>query len=326
MPRVLRAIAFSDAHIHKFKNFNQGNSRLDWCIKSVKEIMKVSIKNKVPLLFNGDLIHNPKDIETETNQKVQALFSWWRDFKIDGIFIDGNHDQSERNSKERRSPSHLDALIGKGVTNISWKSAITQNNLQIWGIPYVHNDLEIFTHVRSIRKEVRESGAKQKILMLHTDLPGCKTPAGFEIKGTEHIPNNLDRFFKGFDLVLCGHIHKPQWLGKNCIMLGCPIQQDESNANDKLGYWEIYSDNSAKLIELKGYPKFIRLKKGEVAPTNTIDYYIPYDEILVEEDVEEGDFSINKSNTQLAKSYLSVNKIKSKSKRNALIQILNEAQ
>lgn len=325
MSRQLRAIAFSDAHIHKFKNFNVNNSRLDWCIKSIFHILEVAVEKNVPVLFCGDLIHSPKDIETETNEVVQGLFNWWKNKEIPFIAIDGNHDQSQRNSKDKRSPSHINALHCKGVVNVSWSSTLS-DNLEVWGIPYVHNDLEIFNHVRSIKKEVKESHARLKILLLHTDMPGCKTPTGFILDDTKHIPKDLDKFFKDFDLVLCGHIHKPQWLSKKCIMLGCPIQQDESNANDKLGYWEIYSDGSAKLIELKEYPKFIRLKKGEVAPADTIDYYIPFDEVLEEEDVEIGEFNLNNSKKELAKSYCRQTKVKSKAKRNALIQILNEAQ
>jgi len=106
------AIAFADLHVHKFRNFNDRPiSRLDWSLKAFKSIADKAYKLGVPLLFSGDLFHNPKDVENETMGKMQKAY--YREIEnrgIDFYAISGNHDLSQKNSLSHISPSHLDSF------------------------------------------------------------------------------------------------------------------------------------------------------------------------------------------------------------------------
>lgn len=314
------AIATADWHLHKFQNFDVNGSRLDWALKAAREIMDKAYNLKVPLLFAGDLIHSPKQIENKTNAEVQALFQ----HKVRTYAISGNHDMCERNGYDFRSPSHWDAINGNVINLNHADHGNDTLNFVVWGIDYMNNDRDLKKAIEHIRPQAKEWKVKFKILMLHTDLPGVTTNEGFELKETENIPKNLDKFFKEWDLVICGHIHKPQKVSSKVYMLGCPIAQDAGNIGQELGYWLIYDNGAMDFVPMDNYPKFVRLKKGEEKPKDTIDYYIEPEEVLVEENIEMGEFHLSNSKAKLAKRYLAQKQIKSKSKRRALIKILNE--
>lgn len=315
----LVAIATADWHIHKFKNFDVNNSRINWTLDAAREIMKTAERLEVPILFAGDLIHSPKDIENETNAMVQKLFKNYRNWFV---AISGNHDMSQRNGKEFKSPSHLDSILNPKFVKLDGQFAPFNGRAKVWGIPYMDNDKDLFDHVNLLRPQTKKWDGL-KILLLHSDIPGAVTTTGYSIDSMEHMPKHLDKFFKEWDLVLCGHIHKPQKISDKVYMLGCPIQQDEGDRNNVLGYWEVYDDAAMEFKELINYPKFIRLKKGK-KPGNSVNYYIKYNEILEEQDVKLGEFNITNSKVKLAKLYLAQNQINSKSKKRALIKILHD--
>src|SRR5690606_6989935 len=104
----------------------------------------------------------------------------------------------------------------------------------VWGLPYFNNDHDLKEAILKLKDQIKRTHKDKglKILLLHTDMPGAKTPEGFTIGETQSIPRNLDKFFEEWDLVLCGHIHKPQKLSEKCYMLGCPIQQNIGNRHD----------------------------------------------------------------------------------------------
>lgn len=328
---TLLALAFSDLHLHKFRNFDVEGSRLKNSFRVLNIMFNKADQLKVPLLFCGDLVHDPKNIDTEINMILQEKFDS-RSTRF--IAIDGNHDQSEKSTFTHYPPSHLQALKGKPnfhILNVKNSVSIPYfddkyincpGHLSLYGVPYMSNDKDLHKAIKGIKVLSKDDF---NILMLHTDIPGAKTPEGMEVRETEYINKNLDEYFKQWDLVLCGHIHLPQKLSKKVYMLGSPIHQTVGDAGVEMGYWEVYSDRTMKFKPLKAFPKFIRLKKGEIAPDND-NYYIAYDEVLEDEEVELGEFNINKSKGQLAKKYCKVKGIKSKSKKRALIKVLNSPE
>ena len=318
------ALASADWHIHKFRDFDNNGSRLDHCINAAQDIMNRASSLNVPLLFAGDLIHSPKNIETETNVRVQRLFDPKLN-PINIIAISGNHDMSERNTLDSISPSHLDSIRNPNFIVLSGTRKSYIKGATVWGIPYMNNPEEFKEIILKLSQQCTMEGINWglKILLLHSDMPGAKTPEGFVIGEVQSIPNHLDEFFKDWDLVLCGHIHKPQKLSQKCYMLGCHIQQNMGNRHDALGYWEVYSNATMKFVPLDNYPKFIQLKKGE-EPKDDFNYYVPFGEVLEDEEIETGEFNINYSKKRLAATYLKKKNIKSKSKKRALIKILNE--
>jgi DNA repair exonuclease SbcCD nuclease subunit len=315
MSKEIVAIATADWHIHKFRQFNRPEkSRLDWCIWMVRNLLNKSAELKVPLLFAGDLIHNPKEVENETITRVIDTIGY--NIRQPFIAISGNHDMSEKNALGHKSPSYLAAFKHLAnfhrVDNAFWSN----DKLAVWGIPYMNDSQDVNIQLKKLSKD--PGSDRLKILLLHTDLLGAKTPEGFSVNESKI----KTKYFKNWDLVLAGHIHMGQKLGKNVYMLGTPIAQDAGHVGIPCGYWEIYSDASVEFVELKNFPKFI---KGEQDPTDELNYFLPPEEITEENEREVGKFTLNQSRDSLAKKYCKVKGIKDKKKRQALIKILNES-
>lgn len=331
MGKKVIAIASADWHIHRFKQFNDtGVNRLDWGLKMVSEIADACRMFKVPLLFPGDLIHNPKEVENVTITRfLNTYYKEFEKFRVPFLGISGNHDLSEKNTLKHKSPSYLHGLDGvfNTFTCLDNRSTILDvnfsNRTRVVGIPFMNNDYDLVGEIKKQTAGLKESGFKRNILMLHSDFPGAKTPSGYEIAETQHIPKDLNIFFKDWDLVICGHIHKAQQLAKNVYMLGSPIQLDRGQAKEKCGYWKIYEDFTMKFHELRNFPKFIYLKKGETA-YNDKDFFILPEAIKEDVEASKKEFALSNTRKQLAKNYCTLKGVEDREKRIALINVLNE--
>lgn len=314
------AVAFADLHLHKFSRFNEGKfSRLGWSHKALTHIAIRASELNVPLLFAGDFIHTPKEVE---NEVITAAYRGLRSISMVDIYaISGNHDMSQKNGQDNWSPSYLHGFtVFPHFKLMDFRQKKIGDTINLVGIPYLDNDAELYDLIKVMGK-ANKKGKRKNILMIHTDLPGAKTPAGFEPKEYHALNTDLEKLFKHWDLVLVGHIHKPQRIGKKIIMLGSPIHQIASDEGTEMGYWIIYDDKE-EFVPLTGYPKFITLKQGET-PKEDINYYITKPPaLLVNKDSEKKEFSMDKSKKKLAVAYLNREKVKSKSKRKALIKVL----
>lgn len=326
---MLIAVAFSDLHAYKFQLFNKDNSRLNNTLSAFRFIAGVAEFNKVPLLFCGDLFHTPKEVDNETLEKVLLNYMGnIEDNYIPMFSISGNHDQSEKNGYDYRSPSYLRSMgiVFKNFRLLDYlvEGLMMGEDTQIWGIPYMNSEDEILKCINAYRPWAKEHKDKYKILMMHGDVLGAKDHNGLELYDGTLFKKGVDKFFKEWDLVLYGHIHKPQSITKKVHMLGSPIHQISSDKGD-MGYWLIFNDRPPKFVGLAGYPKFVHLEKGQIAPDDK-NYYIPFEREEAIEEVEQGDFNINHSRTKLAKKYMRVKGIKSKIKKKELIHILNSIE
>jgi DNA repair exonuclease SbcCD nuclease subunit len=334
MSNKIIGIGFSDLHMHKYTQFNtpiEGiNGRLYQSMLVLSYMSKIANKYKVPIFFPGDWFETQAHLENEVG--ALAMHCYKRLFHKRGIpvfAISGNHDMSQRNGKDTKSPSHLVKfkVFDKFYLMDDITSCITPGEkLFVQGVPYMDNDADTMAAIKDRAKSTKLAPKNSiKILMLHQDFPGAKTPAGFECKEYKALDVNLNKLFKPWDFVLCGHIHKPQKIAKNAWMLGSPIHQITSDEGTKMGYWKLFSDKTIKFCPLnKKFPTFITLNKGQ-KPFNKKDYFIlpPVDD-LVEKNIKKDKFSLNNSKDKLAKRYLAQKGIKSKIKLTALRKILSE--
>lgn len=309
------ALTFSDLHLHEWSEFNKGNIRVDQAL-TVIQILERSAKRKgVPLLFPGDLIHNPKFI---SNGLLSIVLPFFAGMEVDLYGIDGNHDQSEQNTKEHISPSYFETFskVFPKMHSVNFRTIETEKFI-IHGIPYLTHNIGFEEAV----KDIKIIKGKPNILMIHTDLHNAADTNGRKIGSVTNIPNNMDKFFKKFTLVISGHIHKPQKLGSNIIMVGAPNQQRRTDRGSELGYWHIYSDGSTKFIPFKGiFPEF---KISEPDGFNFCDK--PKAKRVTKETTKVIEFNSSNSRTKLAKSYCKENSIKDKKKIEALKKYLTNA-
>lgn len=316
------AIAFSDLHIHNFKAFNHNGRRLSNCISVLEDIGKVAKEHNVPVLFSGDLIHNPKVIENNT---LFQLISGYKNFlyKVPFFAINGNHDMSQKNTINHKSRSYLDTMdvIFPTFQNISM-DYVKYDDMVVFGIPYLNGNIGFKRKIKEFVKIARDYPNEKKILLFHGDWPGAVNAHEYELKDTEGLSKNLDKYLKAFDLVLCGHIHLPQKLGKNVWMLGSPQHQNWGDRNTEMGYWLIFKNKDPKFIHLDKYPKFKAYNEGdEIDDINFWVKTIPEINDISLKGNSKG-FDIRLSKIRIAKNYLKAKDIKDNDKKNILISLL----
>lgn len=188
----------------------------------------------------------------------------------------------------------------------------------VYGVPYIDHNIGLSKYLKTLRLK---DGFKN-ILLLHTDYPGAKDTDGRVVDSAENINLNM---LNRFDLVLCGHIHKPQRLSKKVYMLGAPIQQRRTDKDCKMGYWLVMDDLSMKFVELKGFPKFIDVE-SEDEVNDDGNYYTVIPKKSSEKVNTNHKITKTLSKKKLAKRYLKEKGIKDRGKEDLLIKILKKSE
>lgn len=316
------AIVFSDLHINLWNKFNEDNKRTLNHFRVLHVIRDVcKAYGNIPALFCGDLFHKPENIDQELFVMVQDKFWSMNQSKFRCYAISGNHDMAKTNGIKLHSTSWVEAFSRYHTWlkcldfKDEWIDVV--NNVVVYGIPYIDHNIGLNEYINNIKLDKD----CKNILMLHIDYPGAKDTDGREIGSVENLNINV---LNKFDLVLCGHIHKPQRLSKKVYMIGAPLQQRRTDRDSKLGYWELYSDLSMKFKELNEFPKFIDVESDEEVKDDG-NYYtiIPKKEEIINKSTTKIHRNLSKS--KLARQYLRENGIKDKDKSNLLKRILREA-
>lgn len=319
MSKVI-AVAFSDLHLNLWAKFNKDYKRTQDSFRVLFKIKEVCNKYKVPALFCGDLFHKPEVIQKELFTMIVKQFLKLNGTSFKCYTISGNHEILEI-SKVGIQPKSwiydLDSLFS-WLYDLDYKTFRLTPNIQVHGIPYVDHNIGLSTYLKNMKLE---EGYKH-ILILHTDYPGAKDTDGRIVDSAENINLNM---LNRFDLVLCGHIHKPQRLSKKVYMLGAPIQQRRTDKDCKMGYWLLKEDLSMEFKELKDFPKFIDVESEDEVKDDG-NYYTIIPQKASEKINTTHKITKTLSKKKLAKRYLKEKGIKDKSKEDLLINILKKSE
>lgn len=314
------AIALSDLHLNLWAKFNKDYKRTQDSFRVLFKIKEVCSKYNVPALFCGDLFHKPEVIQKELFTKLIKQFLKLNGTSFKCYAISGNHDIMEI-SKVGIQPKSwvydLDPLF-PWLYDLDYRTFRLTQNIQVHGIPYVDHNIGLSNYLKKMKLE---DGYKH-ILLLHTDYPGAKDTDGRVVDSAENINLNM---LSRFDLVLCGHIHKPQRLSKKVYMLGAPIQQRRTDKDCKMGYWLVMDDLSMKFVELKGFPKFIDVETDDEVKEDG-NYYTVIPKTQRVEVKSSHKITKQLSKSRLAKRYLKEKGINDKTKEGLLIKVLKESE
>lgn len=313
------ALAFSDLHLNLWSKFNEDNKRTLNHFGVLSIINKKCKEYQCPALFCGDLFHKQESLDQDLSEIIYNELN-----NINGLWIyaiSGNHDIKKISRIDNPPYSWLYQVERYGIEIIDYKSSILSaynQGIMVHGVPYIDHNIGLSQYLSKLYLDKR----KKHILLLHTDYPGAKDTDGREIDSVENLNLNI---LNRFDLVLCGHIHKPQRLSKKVYMIGAPLQQRRTDKNCKLGYWEVYSDLSMKFVELEDFPKFIDVEFEEDIKDDGNYYTLLPKKTSIQVNTNH---KITKqvSKKVLAKRYLREKGIKDKAKENLLIDTLNKAE
>ena len=323
MQKELVALACSDLHINDWAKFNTNGQRTLNHFRVLSILKERCVKHNVPLLFCGDLLHKPENISQDLLSLLMYNFSKLKDARFMCYAISGNHDQCNISSIKNPSPSWVNLFS----EYFDWLNVLdfdqedlsgVYQNIIVHGVPYIEHNVGLGEYLKNIDLDPNY----KHILLLHTDYPGAKDCDGRIIDSVENLNLNM---LNRFDLVLCGHIHKPQRLSKKVYMLGAPLQQRRTDRGNDLGYWEIYSDMSVKFKSLEGFPQFIDVENEDDIKDDD-NYYTVIPKKTSIEVNNKHKISKQLSKKTLARKYLREKGIKDKSKKDLLIKVLQKAE
>ena len=318
-------VVFSDLHYANWKQFNKDEKRIELTYKALNKVIKASITYKCPILFSGDLVDHPKWMENSVMKWLAKSCARLIKNKKTIYGINGNHDFYESSTHENRTEgymTHLEAM-GAPFTCVDY-THVELGKMQIHGIPYLNSNIGFIDALKD--RVANRHKSKKNILLIHRDLSGAQEPDGKIVKKDKDGDEKIRKLFKKFDLVISGHIHRPQYirdLGKHILMCGATNQQRRSDKDCKMGYWLIYEDMSTEFVDLE-MPGFRFYYRGE-EHEDTDDFWIELPKIEEIKKSKSGlSFKINSDKTALLKKYFKVKGFKSKRKLQKLMKIIHD--
>lgn len=187
------------------------------------------------LLIAGDLFHRQPLLREI--KEVNYLFSRIPHTKV--VLIAGNHDYVHPHSYYRTFRWE-DNVYFLGKQEIE-KIVFPKENVCIYGASYWQ---------REIREPVYD-----KIGDLEADKINILLAHGGDAK---HIPFSVQKLCDaGFDYVACGHIHQPEMLAENRIVMAGALQPIDVNDTGQHGYWE------GEISKRGGVVRFYPIRKCE---------------------------------------------------------------
>lgn len=325
MAKKIIAIAFSDLHLNDWTKFNDDNRRTLNGFDVLFRIARLCDKYNCPALFCGDLFHKAENMSQDLYKyfvkETQRLESKYPQFRC--LAISGNHDLDKVSTVENKVDSWVSLLAHKD-SNISnpthWLECIdfkTRNHFDftVAGIPYIDHNHGLNEYIKNVKSDT-------DILLLHTDYPGATDTDGRVVGSVENLNINL---LKPFKLVLIGHIHKHQRLGKKVYMVGAPQQQRRTDRGCNMGYIEIYDDFTAKFRSWEDYPKFIDVY-DESSIKKDGNYYTVIPKPTSKTVESEHKITKQLTKKQLARLYMKQKGDKSKTRLKLLTKILTKGE
>ena len=235
-------IAFSDSHFYNnaSKSYTTELGFSSWFMEQVnivESIFEYARENNIKMiLFLGDLFEEKNRISVPVYNKVYDLFSK-SGFRV--ILNTGNHDifSIDTNSSLRPFSSICD-VVTRGMDLTSSDSPFL-----LRAIPFGQVSPELLSCPK---------GDSFKILLLHELIDGLEhgiTKQKFQSDLKPH-------FLSEWDLVLNGHIHKPQEIN-NIINIGSIMAHDFGEAGEQKRFIH-FKNGETKSIPIN-HPKFITL-------------------------------------------------------------------
>lgn len=296
----MKFLIFSDLHIHKYKNHNESkNSRFYDCLRVLEDVFEMAYSRKIKhILFCGDLFDSPKELDTEViNETFTTFKGLLYNTNIQFISISGNHDISTK-SLYGEYINSSQKFLSKALSNFI---LLDDKSIKIGDVTI--NGFRYYDFTEDFLKDYNNREYEGKVInLIH------QSPIGISNK---FIHADLD-ISKLKGMTFCGHIHTPEILADNFVVVGNPIHRDKGDIDQEKYIW-VYDTDTEELevIQLEGYMKFT---SEETEDSNDIVVIKPLE-------VESENFGMSNDEEGLLESYLkSVNKL---DHLNSGIQCLN---
>ena len=297
----MKAIVFSDLHVHDYKQFNPDQIRAQRAADMIEYVFKLADKNDIyQIWFAGDMGDQFANISViAMNALLIAFQKCFTEYpNIEFIAIPGNHDFATKNTYSIPGISVMDAFevrpnggLFPSFVLLHPGSYSHEAGFTIVGVPYFEDPDNFW---KTLEENVNRVQYKDNMYLLMHQMIWPENDF------IQDDINWMDDRFKQFKWVLNGHVHHPSMWG-NFINVGSPMHRDASDIDGKKGIWLLDTDSG----ELPAFwdttdknPQYIRRPYGykidEWMSQQYIVWYHPEDKQKKKEDT----FDASKFNTQ----------------------------
>lgn len=201
--------------------------------KVMKEMVEYIKENNIPYFFIAGDLYEQDYIKKSTVEYVNQLFTEIPNTKI--FITPGNHDPYIKNSFYKQFKWSENVHIFTNEIEV-----VEDENVDIYG--YGFNDFYMAKKSNPINIKNKQ---KINILITHGSLD-----SGID-ENREYNPLTTRELRElGFDYVALGHIHKPDYVGKNIVYPGSPISLGFDELGDR-GFIAGSIDEENKELKLK---------------------------------------------------------------------------
>lgn len=254
-----KVLFFSDMHLDNWSSFGtitSGglNSRFWEQIKVLEGLLQYAEKHDCKVVFGGDLFNRRMLVPTDV---IHITFEVFDSYRAQAIYLlVGNHDMYTWNPeatplKILRNMPHMNIITQ--VTNV-----YVQPSVSIVMVP--HGAL---LPAKSAKSRTYD------ILMTHYGVNEARLgPKDFRMKEDLTVKQLKEL---NYDLIMLGHIHKPQTLSDDIIVMGSPMAHSFHEANEKK-YFYIFDCEDKSLVKYEtGAPMFLSHEIRTLEDLDAID-------------------------------------------------------
>jgi len=230
-------------------------SSTDWHLKEenidqIKDLVRQqcalshSLNVKVNFIL-GDIFHQRTGLQEAVLTAFSEILAIFHEAKIQVIAIPGNHDKQDYSSFD----SFLESFkFHPGFLYVSRHGGLpmSEDGVYFHFLPFLKPTLWLQS-LQDALEYIRPTmdGTMKHVLLSHTAVNGSVNNDGSKVDCNISVGD-----FKDFDLVLLGHYHNAQQVGKNVFHIPS-IQQNNFGENTDKGFTVIYDDCSFELVKSK---------------------------------------------------------------------------
>jgi DNA repair exonuclease SbcCD nuclease subunit len=241
--------------------------------------------------------------------------------------ISGNHDQYTKNYIHKPSISYAAGLANtlENFILLDLAGAVLDNNVGIYGIPYLYLNQNFEEAIIRATNFFKKHKVDKSILLIHTTIEGSVDTNGYKVTESSIL---LEMLEERFTLVLAGHIHKHQKMGKGVYHVGAGVHVKASDAGYEPVYVKILNPLNTRNLRVRTVPiedvkifKYYNIPDEKVDEPNTMWVFKAPEQDEAEvtrQTVDLTDFP------KLMKGYLKALKVKSPLRKNIAMNILKE--
>ncbi len=278
----MKVALFSDLHAHPFQQYarvlpNGRNSRLQDALDAIAGVRRSAVEHGAcAVVFGGDLFHTMGRLDVAT---LNGVFTEIAAFSVDHLpvfLLVGNHDQADKTGRHAlevfKVLEHVVVMDEPG-----WYAHSGAPGLAVYGLPYRDDTNAVRTLLDAIPPSPASVGGR--LLVLHAGFDGAKTGPHEYRMASELAAGDVP---DGFDLVLSGHYHLPQWIDerRRIAYIGAATHQSWGDANQPRGH--AMADLALRTLARfeSGAPRFLRLPPSEIdkaRPGDFVELLLPHD-------------------------------------------------